>query len=129
MTACSTDFTNTFRFLATVSRDPSKDESDIIEKLVSLSAPLEHKTIQCRPKYGAASLLKIKDILDTNPQILTLFGMDPAAARREIDTFEIAKSLKSMKPDELSSKNREEWRSWIASYKQVLSELDSTVTD
>jgi hypothetical protein len=32
--------------------------------------------------------MKIKHILDTKPEILALFGMDPVTARRELDSLE-----------------------------------------
>jgi len=44
MAECSSDMTNTFRTLALISRSPDFQETDkvAIDKLVSLSAPIEH---------------------------------------------------------------------------------------
>jgi uncharacterized protein YdiU (UPF0061 family) len=44
MQECSSDFTNTFRTLAMISRSPMVQETDkeAIEVLVALSAPIDH---------------------------------------------------------------------------------------
>lgn len=45
-----------------------------------------------KPKFSPAAIEKIKSILDTNPDILMMFGMDPEEARAEIQKIEENKS-------------------------------------
>jgi hypothetical protein len=45
--------------------------------LVKLSAPIEFRATSKKSKYSKAGLAKIKMILETNPEMLALFGIDP----------------------------------------------------
>lgn len=58
MGECSSDFTNTFRTLAYISRSTDMKESDwqTIDQLCKLSAPLEHIVAQRKSKYSPAAL-------------------------------------------------------------------------
>ncbi len=71
--------------LSQISRVSEFTESDknVLELIVNkYCAPIEHK--KKRSKYSPAALLKLKDILENQPDILALFGMDPESARREL---------------------------------------------
>lgn len=95
---CSSDMTNTFRALAGISRsvEVTQADKDAIERLVKLSAPVEQIAAQKKPKYTPAAIEKIKSILETNPGVLAMFGMDPDDARREIAASEEALKFKSV---------------------------------
>ena len=83
----SADFTNTFRILAHISRDPSDSAGDeqVIKTIVEkYCAPVDHLISKKKSKYSAESLLKLKDILENRPEVLALFGMDVETARREL---------------------------------------------
>ena len=73
------DFTNTFRTLSLVSRSSEFTGNDelALENLVSNCAPLEHIVAQNKPKYSPQAILKIKELLETSPNSLLIFGLDP----------------------------------------------------
>jgi len=61
--------------------------------LVSYSAPkAAMKNKPTKSKYGAANLAMIKRILETEPELLRMFGMDPETARREVEKSEQGKN-------------------------------------
>eukprot|EP00347_Sterkiella_histriomuscorum_P006137 403353926 len=125
------DFTNTFRILALVSREIELKETDqkAIELLVKHSAPVEHVIALNKPKYSAAALEKIKSILETNPNVLHMFGLDPEEAKKEIEKIENSKSQGTLTQDQKSVKDREVWTKWVQSYKQSLGQMDKSITD
>jgi hypothetical protein len=62
MKECGSDFTNTFRALAFVSREEQFRVTDeqALDLLVANSAPVEFLEKQRKPKYPPAAILKIK---------------------------------------------------------------------
>jgi uncharacterized protein YdiU (UPF0061 family) len=86
----STDFTNTFRALMKVSRSPDFTAVDqqALDELVKNTAPIEHLKASKKPKYSPVALAKIKQLLETNPDILPMFGIDPDQALLELASLE-----------------------------------------
>lgn len=129
LTHTAADFTNCFRALALISRDPSTSDDQAIDQLVEFSAPIDHLQAMKKPKYSPAGLVKIKHLLETNPQILHLFGLDPEKAKAEIEALEEYKTMEHINEEELKSNNRARWVNWVKDYKKVLSRLDAQITD
>lgn len=73
--------------------------------------------------------MKIKHILENQPEVLALFGMDPETARKELAALDGMKELQKMNAQEVSAKNAELWREWVAQYKAALQKGDPAITD
>jgi serine/tyrosine/threonine adenylyltransferase len=128
----SADFTNTFRILSQISRDLKDTEGDhrVIDIIVNkFCAPVEHIISNKRPKYSPAGLMKIKHILETQPEVLALFGLDPETARKELAALDGMKELQKMNAQDVSAKNNELWAHWISQYKAALQKIDPAITD
>ncbi|TNV81379.1 hypothetical protein FGO68_gene17630 [Halteria grandinella] len=124
MPETATDFTNTFRILSKVTKEGPLDE--VLDKLVSYSAPIEHKKAMNKPHYATGALLKIKDILENNPHVLAMFGLDPDMARKELELYEKYKAFDTQSEEAHNSKNRETWAKWLYQYQKV---LNPSITD
>lgn len=84
------DFTNTFRILSEISKDINFTDKDnqILEELVSYSAPKIALRKRTKAKYPPATLNKLKIILENEPDTLKLFGLNPDSIRAEIEAME-----------------------------------------
>lgn len=51
---------------------------------MAFSAPEEALKVKKEPKYSGGMLIKIKQILEKQPELLRMFGIDPDEARKEI---------------------------------------------
>ena len=56
--------------------------------------------------------MKIKQILETSPETLALFGIDPEEARKEIEALNPVK-IESKNEDDLKAKNNQKWGEWL----------------
>ena len=74
-------------------------------------------------------LLRLKHLLETQPEILAAFGMDPATAKKELESLDQMKEMQNMKQEELTAKNMSLWKAWVAQYKAALQRTDSQITD
>jgi uncharacterized protein YdiU (UPF0061 family) len=68
------DFTNTFRILGNV-KTSSESNKEIVEKLVEQSAPKSFFLKKCKHPY--ADNPKVLAVLNSKPEILKYYGIDP----------------------------------------------------
>ena len=72
--------------------------------------------------------MKIKQILETSPETLALFGIDPEEARKEIEALNPVK-IEGKNEDDLKAKNNQIWGEWLQAYRDALSKAPASVTD
>ncbi len=73
--------------------------------------------------------MKIKHILETQPEILPMFGIDPDEARREVEAMEQNKNNQGEPDEGLKAKNAQIWEEWLSAYQEALSKSPASVTD
>lgn len=57
--------------------------------------------------------MKIKQILETSPETLALFGIDPEEARKEVEALNQTAKIEGKDEDDLKVKNRQIWGEWL----------------
>ena len=67
-------------------------------------------------------------MLETQPEILALFGMDPEQARKEVEALNEVK-IDAKVEEELKEKNQQIWEHWLTAYRDALSKTPPNVTD
>lgn len=108
----------------------TEGDQRVIDIIVNkFCAPVEHIISNKKLKYSPASLMKIKHILENQPEVLALFGMDPDTARKELAALDEMKEMQKMNAQEVSAKNTDLWRQWISQYKGALQKIDPVITD
>ena len=73
--------------------------------------------------------MKIKQILETSPETLALFGIDPEEARKEVEALNPAVKVEGKDEDDLKAKNRQIWGEWLQAYRDALNRAPASVTD
>lgn len=119
METCGSDMTNTLRTLSMISKEPELTDSDkkALDLLISYSVPKENLKNKTKSKYGEKNLDIIRQILNTDPELLRKFGMDPEVARKEIEKADSLLSKKPATVEEGFEKYRPLWQNWIKNYK------------
>lgn len=73
--------------------------------------------------------MKIKQILETSPETLALFGIDPEEARKEVEALNQTAKIEGKDEDELKEKNKQIWGEWLQGYRDALNKGPASVTD
>ena len=84
MEKTGSDFTNTFRDLAGITKSPDMTSTDeaTLQKLLSHCAPKDELIAKVKSQYEDQP--RLMQILEMQPQVLRLYGMDPDAILEEI---------------------------------------------
>lgn len=71
-------------------------------------------------------MMKIEQILATQPEMLRMFGIDPDDARKDLADFKKGQQKSTESKDQSGEQekvmnvNKELWEKWIINYKSVL---------
>lgn len=127
MAQTGSDFTDTFRILGQF-QTSADNTLATIEKLAAISAPMKllEKKEDDSP-YSPAELAKIEAILNQQPQMLRMFGIDPDDAREAVEKARLRREREesdsrtpNQKEGDLDASNRKHWAAWLPKYKEVL---------
>ena len=114
MSKTGSDFTDTFRILCSLTQS---NQDDILNQLVDICAPQKLLAKKNKPKYSPVELLKIEQILEKQPEILPMFGIQIEDAKREVKAWrDSEKEEKKEENIDHSSANKELWKSWLIEY-------------
>ncbi|KAL6107063.1 selenoo [Pungitius sinensis] len=120
------DFTNTFRGLSQISC-PAEGESEAGEELVKKATALlleqcasfEELKAANKPAMDPRELAMLLSMAQSNPALFQMIS-DRATISRQLEKLSKLKDLTEAGPDELKTKQAEDWSRWISRYRKRL---------
>ncbi|TRY58892.1 hypothetical protein DNTS_003103 [Danionella cerebrum] len=119
------DFTNTFRLLSGVSSTTGEGDS-VAELIRDQCASLEELKMANHPTMEPGELESILFMAETNPGMFSFVANKPEVAK-QLEKIGRLRELLTISEEELKTKQREHWESWIKQYRKRLArECDVT---
>lgn len=121
------DFTNTFRGLSRIScptEGESEEEEELVRKATALlleqCASLEELKAANKPAMDPRELAMLLSMAQSNPALFQMIS-DRTTISRQLEKLSKLKDLTEAGPDELKTKQAEDWSRWITRYRKRLS--------
>jgi hypothetical protein len=121
MATCGSDFTNTFRDLAKLSKAATitPDDEQTIQTISSTySAPKQ--ALVMRTKCSHEDNPQLMQILRAQPEMLRFFGLNPTEVIQEIEEAKKAREDIEKNFDQKLAGYKEKWVQWVQRYKAIL---------
>ncbi|KAM8892082.1 selenoprotein O1 [Spinachia spinachia] len=129
------DFTNTFRGLSQIScptEGEREGEEELVKKATALlleqCASLEELKAANKPTMDPRELAMLLSMAQSNPALFQMIS-DRTAISRQLEKLGKLRDLMEAGPDELKSKQAEDWSRWVTRYRKRLSRELEGVSD
>ncbi|KAM5289221.1 protein adenylyltransferase SelO, mitochondrial [Ctenodactylus gundi] len=123
------DFTNTFYLLSSIPVEPeAPGPAELLTALTSQCASLEELQLAFRPQMDPRQLSMMLMLAQSNPQLFALIGTR-ANITKELERVEQQSRLEQLGPEELQSRNRDHWATWLQEYRARLDKDMEGISD
>jgi len=120
----ASDFTNTFRKLTHIKIPNNLSQleisQEILEEFVGLSPPKEVLAMRYKPHFSEEQLQKVKELAETNIQLLLRMGITPTFIDHEEEKMKKFKEALNIDEEKVKKEIVERWKKWLNKYSDRL---------
>jgi len=121
------DWTNFFRILSGITIPDTEEDCTNLESIQSVIDSIfelrTKKSLMCKrkkPQFAKMQLMKLKEIMDTQPELLKYINADPKFIEKELQKDEEYTKLVASEESELDKETRESLNNFVITYRKRL---------